>query len=116
MVKKSILLLIGAGLILVVIGIAYFVIQTGSRQGEAFRGGGNFSIDEEKLNQTIDFFAGHPSTDDLRNYCEQNRMNCAYYCRQVDPQNGACEEFNRDRLMGNTTDGPSQEDWRRKRK
>lgn len=59
----------------------------------AFPGRGNFQIDENTKNQITSFFQGTSDINEIRSYCDQNRMNCFYYCREINPEHEICSEI-----------------------
>lgn len=57
------------------------------------QGRGNFQIDENTKNEITSFFDSNPDSNEINSYCEQNRMYCAYYCRNINPDHEICSQF-----------------------
>ncbi len=83
-------LIVGLIIGLVFGGLAgYFISVHFHKAGLPQRG--NFQIDDATKAQITSFFDGNPTSDQINSYCQQNRMNCAYYCRTINPGNEACK-------------------------
>lgn len=61
--------------------------------GKDFSGMGNFQIDETAIAEVTAIFESG-TTSEIETYCQENRMNCAYYCMQVDSENEICSILN----------------------
>ncbi len=73
-----------------------------------FRSMQNFSLNDEMKNAVITFFDSSPTIEGVKAYCEQNKMNCFYYCREVNPQYENCNElikYNSTNWRGNFSRG-----------
>jgi len=57
------------------------------------QGRGNLKIDENTQNEITSFFNSDPNTDAINTYCGQNRMYCAYYCRNINPSHEICSQY-----------------------
>jgi len=53
----------------------------------------SFQISEQSKAEVTSLFESNPGQDSLTSYCGQNRMNCAYYCRSINPNNDFCSQF-----------------------
>lgn len=51
----------------------------------------DMQMNEETKNKTISFFEHTTNLDEIKTYCEENRMNCAYYCREINSEHEICE-------------------------
>jgi len=60
----------------------------------------NFQINEQSKAEVISLFEGNSNNANLTSYCQQNRMNCDYYCRSINPNNEACKEIMNSSRMG----------------
>lgn len=98
--KASIVIVILAVVIVCLVGYIFFGgHERIDFRGEGFRGQfrnmANFSFDEETKNSIAEFFSSSPNIEEVRDYCRQNRMNCVYYCREVNPEHEVCNELAR---------------------
>jgi len=48
--------------------------------------------DEQKQNVTS-FFSSTTDAAKINDYCSQNRMECFYYCRDINPNNELCSQL-----------------------
>jgi len=58
----------------------------------------NFQIDELTKDSIFSFFQSTTDIDEIIDYCSQNRMNCAYYCKDVNPEHEICSQIKFDSL------------------
>jgi hypothetical protein len=65
----------------------------------------NFQLNESQISETMSFFSGGASLDEMRSYCTDNRVNCMYYCRNVGFNSSICGE------MMNDTRGRGGQGW-----
>jgi len=89
-------LIIGLIIGLILGGLAGYLISNNFHKNNfSGRGNfqGNFQIDEQTKNDIVSFFDSTNDTNEINSYCEQNRMYCAYYCRSINPDNGACKNL-----------------------
>jgi uncharacterized membrane-anchored protein YhcB (DUF1043 family) len=54
---------------------------------------GDFQIDENTKNEITSFFESASDINEINSYCEQNRIYCAYYCREINPDHEICSRF-----------------------
>jgi len=112
MKNKTSIICITLFIILFVGSIAYFCFSHDSKKGfwgeqfgdnsrQRLQGPGNVSLSEEDKYSTVNFFNSTSSIEEINNYCENNRMNCMYYCREINPQNEVCKKL----FELNKTDG-----------
>jgi hypothetical protein len=85
--KKGIILGLIIGLIIGGVG-GYFIHNFLSRS--FISGRGNFQIDENTKNEITSFFDSTSDINEINSYCGQNRMYCAYYCRNINSDNEFC--------------------------
>ena len=100
--KKGILIGIIIGLIIGVVG-GYFIYTDLIHGGTSrnFPGGrGNFQISDASKAEVTSFFENTTDINSINSYCQQNRMNCAYYCRTINPSNEACSSIMNFTRMG----------------
>jgi len=57
------------------------------------RGNFNFQIDEQTKNEITSFFESASDINEINSYCGQNRVNCAYYCRDINPNHEICKQI-----------------------
>ena len=65
------------------------------------QGKGNFQIDETTQNEITSFFSSEPDVNTINTYCGQNRMYCAYYCRNINPNHEICSQYSNMSRGGN---------------
>ncbi|MBS3172533.1 hypothetical protein J4438_03060 [Candidatus Woesearchaeota archaeon] len=53
----------------------------------------NFNLDDTVKNDTIYFFDSTSNIDEIRNYCEENRPNCGFYCMEINPNHEICSQM-----------------------
>jgi hypothetical protein len=86
-------IIIGIVIGLIVGGVAsYFIFNNRSSRGN-FGNFRNFQLNETQINEVSSFFSSNPSSADINSYCEQNRMNCLYYCRSINANDAACKNI-----------------------
>jgi hypothetical protein len=88
METKSIIIGIVIGLVIGILA-GYFL----NNIINPIRGPGNFQINENTKNEITAFFESTTDTNEINSYCEQNRMNCMYYCRSINPNNEICSQI-----------------------
>ena len=100
----------------IIIVVAALLIVIGTATGFAYYRGyshnkdkrfqrGNFPINESQINELTSFFNNTTNLDEIKNYCNTNRVNCFYYCRNINPNHEICKDlFNYNR--SNYIQGP----------
>lgn len=64
------------------------------RRGQGINGTrGNFQLNQIEINAVTDFFKNNPSSEEITNYCNNNRMNCFYYCRNINTEADYCKSI-----------------------
>ena len=55
----------------------------------------NFSLNNETLNQTEEFFNNSTDLQTIQSYCQQKQtiMYCEYYCTKVNPEDNFCSQL-----------------------
>lgn len=98
--KKTIKVIIALVILLVAIGIISGCGSNNNQQASEpgrvnnqFNGTRNFQLNESQISEINSFFNSNPSPDEVKNYCVQNMANCAYYCRNINPNNDVCKEL-----------------------
>ena len=57
-------------------------------------GRGSFQqLTQSQIDELNSFFATNPDATSVDSYCQQNRMNCIYYCRTINPSNEMCGQM-----------------------
>jgi Na+/glutamate symporter len=97
-------LIIGLVLGLVIGGVVGYFLHNNMNRNFT-QGRGNFQIDENTKNEITSFFETNTDMNTISSYCEQNRVNCLYYCRSINPNHEICKE------LGNYTLGPGGRQW-----
>lgn len=52
-----------------------------------------FQIDDTTKQEIVSFFENTNDINEITSYCEQNRMNCFYYCSEVNSEHEVCDEL-----------------------
>jgi hypothetical protein len=92
--KKEInFLIIGVVIGLIVGGAVGYFYARNSMRGN-FPNRGNFQVDENTQNEIISFFDSITDINQIRDYCNNNRQNCFYYCRSINSEHEICKEIN----------------------
>lgn len=87
-------LLIGIIIGLIVGGlIGYFLSGLIIKPGTESIRNQNSQVDEKAKIAVTSFFNSNPTNEEVANYCQENRINCRYYCMKVNQSNGACKEY-----------------------
>ncbi len=71
--------------------ISYIIVNNFHRSNSPFLG--NFQIDEQAKSGIISFFNSTTDMDKISSYCQENRMNCLYYCRNINPDHEICKNI-----------------------
>jgi hypothetical protein len=106
--KKVIFAIVLVGIIIVIgscIGI-YVYITGINHQHFPSRGRGNFTFNNETLNQTSDYFNNNSDLQTVQAYCQQNMIYCRYYCDRTDPNNSLCSQLQFPQFSNNKTFQP----------
>lgn len=53
----------------------------------------NMQITDAQKQSVTSFFDSTTDTTKLTDYCNQNRMECFYYCRTINPSNSFCSQL-----------------------
>lgn len=67
-------------------------------------------LSDDEINAIESFFNSNPSAEEITDYCNNNRMNCAYYCMNIDQNNDFCSQMMQQRpgfQPGTTPSGSS---------
>lgn len=94
--SKKTLLIIGIIFIAIVIiastsYLIYSSVHKNSYHNQNFRQFRNFTLDNETLNQTVNYFNNATDIQSMISYCQgMNMFYCRYYCTQINPSNSFC--------------------------
>ncbi len=53
----------------------------------------NMELTDEQISEVTSFFKSTTDTTAIKTYCDENRMECFYYCRNVDSTNAYCSQL-----------------------
>jgi hypothetical protein len=91
MVNKLLIgLIIGLLIGLIVGGITSYFIFNNQR---GIRGNLQVNLNETQINELTSFFNSNHTSGEINSYCEQNRMNCMYYCKNINQNNEICKNM-----------------------
>jgi len=83
-------LTIGLVIGLIVGGAAsYFIFNNRGFPGRNAR----FNLNESQINETTSFFNSNHTSGEIDSYCQQNRMNCVYYCKNINQNEEICKNM-----------------------
>lgn len=85
-------MIIGLVIGLILGGIAGYILHNNINRN-FIQGRGSFQINEAQINEVTSFFESTSDINELRTYCENNRANCFYYCRNINPSHEICKEI-----------------------
>lgn len=92
--KQKIFLIVLVGILItsnIIFGIMVFRNQ---RPGKGnFPGGMQMELSQDEINSITSFFNNNPSETEISDYCDSNRMYCAYYCMNIDSGNEVCSSM-----------------------
>ncbi len=54
---------------------------------------GNFTLDENKINEVSAVFENAETSGNITEYCSIHRIECGYYCRNVNSENEYCNNL-----------------------
>lgn len=96
-------------LILIILGYLYF---TGFSKDDFRENHGNpernLQLTDSQINEVTSFFDSNPTSQQIQDYCEKDRMNCAYYCRNINSDNDYCKQLNSIRKGNYSRDDPNK--------
>lgn len=92
---KTKLIFIVAIVIVAVVILSLFLIPGLGMRRLLFGGfpGGNFTLDENQINEVSGVFENAGTSEDIAEYCSEHRMECGYYCRNVNPDHEYCSNL-----------------------
>jgi flagellar basal body-associated protein FliL len=86
-----------------VVGLSFFLMQgLGTRRfpDGRFPGGNNtrfppenITLDENKIKEVSAVFENAETYENITEYCGSHRMECGYYCRNINPGHEFCNNF-----------------------
>jgi len=85
-------LIVGLIVGLVLGGIIGYLVGTNLHRNNFMRNP-NLHIDEVTIDQISSFFENTSDINEIRSYCDENRMYCMYYCRDMNQDHEICEEL-----------------------
>jgi flagellar basal body-associated protein FliL len=89
--NKKILVIVVVVIVAVAALGVFFVF---GRPGRMFFGRGfpmgNFTMGEENITRVTGIFENAGTHEEITNYCNENRFECMYYCRNIDPGHEFC--------------------------
>ncbi len=83
-------IIIGVIIGLILGGVVGYFIRGSLNRGPDMR---NFQITDATKNEITSFFDSTSDLNEINSYCQQNRMYCAYYCRDINPNHEICTQL-----------------------
>jgi len=80
----------------------YMFFFHNNRSGQGFRG--NFQqmqLSDSQIQNVTSFFESTTDINEITDYCENNRMECFYYCRQINSNHEYCSQLMQGMPSGN---------------
>jgi hypothetical protein len=90
--KTKWIAIIGIVIVAVVILAVFLIPRLGVRRFFFGFPRGNFTLNESKINEVSVVFENGTS-EDVTEYCNEHRIECGYYCRNVNPEHEYCSNF-----------------------
>lgn len=87
----------------------YFISGTINKPNQNFPSGNfqGFQIDDATKQEVISFFENTNDINKITSYCAENRINCFYYCMEVNQDHEVCNEI----MVPSNNDGPSNNEF-----
>jgi len=63
------------------------------RHGSDFRGFQQMQLTDEQIDNIKTFFQNTQDLNEIKTYCDTNRMECFYYCRNINPSHEICSQL-----------------------
>lgn len=54
----------------------------------------DFQIDEDTKNKVVSLFEVTQDLDKIKDFCDQNKVGCFYYCREINSEHEFCSNLN----------------------
>jgi hypothetical protein len=99
--KTKFIVIIAVVIIIAVISVFFLLRGPGMRR--FFGGGfprGNFTLDENRINEVSDVFENAETSENVTEYCNSHRIECGYYCSNINPEHEYCSNLSYLRNMG----------------
>ena len=102
MKKPMVLIIVIVIVVLVVIGaVVGYLYFSGKFNGHArfpgrggqFNASRNIQLNQSQIDEVTSFFNSNPTQQQITDYCNTNRMNCFYYCMNIDKTNSYCKQL-----------------------
>jgi hypothetical protein len=103
MKRNNLILIIVVGVLLIInifFGYMLFFHKTGPNS----QGFQNMHLTDEQIASVTSFFENTTDTTAINSYCEKNRMECFYYCKNINSGNEFCSQL----TQGMQNSPPSQ--------
>ncbi len=91
--QKTILIILVVILITTNVIFGYLVFRNPRQKMGDFPKGMAMELSQEEIDSITSFFESTDDLNEIEDYCENNRMNCAYYCMNVDSSNEICSQM-----------------------
>jgi hypothetical protein len=53
----------------------------------------NMQLTEEQINSVKNFFSSTADINEIKNYCDSKKMECFYYCRNINQNHEICSQL-----------------------
>lgn len=104
MKKNSNLILIVLVVVLLMSNLFFGYMLFFHKSRPNFQGFQNIQLTDEQKQSVTSFFSSTTDTTKMTDYCSQNRMECFYYCRNINPNNTFCSQLMQRRPDSQTAD------------
>jgi len=85
-------IIIGLIVGLIIGGILGYVLHNQINRN-FIQGRENPQINEETIKEIENFFESNSDINEIRSYCDNYRVNCFYYCRNINPDHEICSQI-----------------------
>ena len=91
--KNSNTILIVAVVILLISNLFFGYMLLKPKRGPDMRGFPQMQLTDEQIQEVTSFFNSTTDINEIKDYCDSNRMNCFYYCRSINPDHEICSQL-----------------------
>lgn len=89
--SNIILAIIITALVISNLFFGYMLLKPKSRPD--FRGFQEMQLTDEQITNVTTFFQNAQDLEEIKNYCTNNRMECFYYCRNINQNHEVCSQL-----------------------
>jgi hypothetical protein len=105
--KKTLVIILASVIVVIIIigAVIGFLYYKGFFYPKGRFRGRNLQLNQSQIDDVTSFFSSNPGSDQIQSYCQENRENCFYYCRNINENMNYCEQMMNNTRPGNFTRG-----------